>query len=178
MATTVQDTARCITFSIVKRCDLRRSGLRLDLSQADAFFGEPDTSGFECLTNSNGVNQCPDCFLLHRVLCDADVPDRGMDQLHRFYGARRPRPRTLIMPVSKKPNDDTGSRLKLDALATELQAQTEDVEVDPFDDAMLAATLSLIELAKTHSTTFEQIRKTVSKLERSESRARPRSEKA
>ena len=80
------------------------------------------------------------------------------------------------MPASKKPIEDTGSRLKLDALATELQAQTEDVEIDPFDDAMLAATLSLIGLAKTHSATFEQIQKTVSKLERSERRARSRSE--
>ncbi len=86
-------------------------------------------------------------------------------------------PETLMTLISKKLIDDTGSRLKLDALATALQAQTDDAEADPFDDAMLAATFALIELSKTHSDTFEQIRKTVSKLERRESRAGARSEK-
>ena len=81
------------------------------------------------------------------------------------------------MTTSKKLIDDTGSRLKLDALATALQAQTDDTEADPFDDAMLAATFGLVELFKTHSDMLEQIRKTVSKLERSESRASARSEK-
>ena len=100
-----------------------------------------------------------------------------MDQLHRSTEPGGPGRGRLTMPASKKPIDDTGSRLKLDALATELQAQTEDVEIDPFDDALMAATLSLIGLAKTQSATFEQIRKTVNKLERSESRASARSEK-
>ena len=79
------------------------------------------------------------------------------------------------MPPPKKSIDDTGSRL--DALATALQAQTDEVEADPFDDAMLAATFGLVELAKTHSDMLEQIRKTVSKMERSKSRARSRSDK-
>ena len=100
-----------------------------------------------------------------------------MDQLHRFAEPGGPGRGRLTMPASKKPIDATGSRLKLDALATELQAQTEDVEIDPFDDALLVATLSLIGLTKTHSATFEQIRKTVSKLERSQRGTRSRSEK-